>query len=50
MELLGPAESLGAGKPVVTANKHVLAHHGLELEGIARQPEALPLALISWRG
>ena len=30
------AESLGAGKPVVTANKHVLAHHGLELEAIAR--------------
>jgi homoserine dehydrogenase len=44
VELLGgeePARSLiaaalGAGKPVVTANKHVLAHHGLELEGIAR--------------
>jgi homoserine dehydrogenase len=31
------AESLTAGKPVVTANKHVLAHHGLELEGIARR-------------
>ena len=31
------AEALGAGKPVVTANKHVLAHHGLELEGIARE-------------
>jgi homoserine dehydrogenase len=30
------ADALGAGKPVVTANKHVLAHHGLELEGIAR--------------
>jgi homoserine dehydrogenase len=30
------AEALGAGKPVVTANKHVLAHHGLELEAIAR--------------
>jgi homoserine dehydrogenase len=31
------AEALTAGKPVVTANKHVLAHHGLELEGIARE-------------
>jgi homoserine dehydrogenase len=31
------AEALEAGKPVVTANKHVLAHHGLELEGIARK-------------
>jgi homoserine dehydrogenase len=31
------AEALAAGKPVVTANKHVLAHHGLELEGIARR-------------
>ncbi len=30
------AEALKAGKPVVTANKHVLAHHGLELETIAR--------------
>jgi homoserine dehydrogenase len=30
------AEALRAGKPVVTANKHVLAHHGLELESIAR--------------
>jgi homoserine dehydrogenase len=30
------AEALGAGKPVVTANKHVLAHHGAELEAIAR--------------
>ena len=45
VELLGgdePARSLiaaalEAGKPVVTANKHVLAHHGLELESIARQ-------------
>jgi homoserine dehydrogenase len=34
------AEALGAGKPVVTANKHVLAHHGLELEGIARKSGA----------
>jgi homoserine dehydrogenase len=31
------AEALEAGKPVVTANKHVLAHHGLELEAIARR-------------
>jgi homoserine dehydrogenase len=30
------AEALGAGKSVVTANKHVLAHHGAELEAIAR--------------
>jgi homoserine dehydrogenase len=30
------AEALKAGKPVVTANKHVLAHHGAELESIAR--------------
>jgi len=30
------AEALKAGKPVVTANKHVLAHHGAELEKIAR--------------
>jgi homoserine dehydrogenase len=44
VELLGgdePArslivEALAAGKPVVTANKHVLAHHGAELEKIAR--------------
>jgi homoserine dehydrogenase len=31
------ATALEAGKPVVTANKHVLAHHGLELETIARK-------------
>jgi homoserine dehydrogenase len=31
------AAALGAGKPVVTANKHVIAHHGPELEGIARR-------------
>jgi homoserine dehydrogenase len=31
------AEALAAGKPVVTANKHVLAHHGVELETIARK-------------
>ena len=30
------AEALGAGKPVVTANKAALAHHGAELEAIAR--------------
>ncbi|MGZ6267175.1 MAG: homoserine dehydrogenase [Candidatus Limnocylindrales bacterium] len=30
------AEALKAGKPVVTANKHVLAHHGAELESVAR--------------
>ena len=30
------AASLAAGKPVVTANKHVLAHHGPELEVLAR--------------
>lgn len=28
--------ALEAGKSVVTANKHVIAHHGPELEGIAR--------------
>jgi homoserine dehydrogenase len=33
------AASLGAGKPVVTANKHVVAHHGPELEAIARRSE-----------
>jgi homoserine dehydrogenase len=30
------AAALGAGKAVVTANKHVIAHHGPELEAIAR--------------
>jgi len=34
------AAALGAGKPVVTANKHVLAHHGAELEAIARRTGA----------
>jgi homoserine dehydrogenase len=34
------AEALSAGKPVVTANKHVLARHGLELESIARAHSA----------
>jgi homoserine dehydrogenase len=44
VELLGGNEpartlilaALAAGKPVITANKHVLAHHGLELEAAAR--------------
>jgi homoserine dehydrogenase len=44
VELLGGAEpartlsleALGAGKPVVTANKLLLAHHGLEMEKVAR--------------
>jgi len=31
------AAALGAGKQVVTANKHVIAHHGPELEAIARR-------------
>ena len=31
------AAALGAGKAVVTANKHVIAHHGAELEAIARR-------------
>jgi homoserine dehydrogenase len=30
------AAALSAGKRVVTANKHVVAHHGAELEAIAR--------------
>ena len=34
------AAALGAGIPVVTANKHVLAHHGPELEAIARRTGA----------
>jgi homoserine dehydrogenase len=29
--------ALAAGKAVVTANKHVIAHHGPELEGLARR-------------
>jgi homoserine dehydrogenase len=33
------AAALGAGKPVVTANKHVVAHHGPVLEAIARRAE-----------
>ena len=31
------AAALASGKPVVTANKHVIAHHGPELEAIARR-------------
>ncbi len=31
------AAALAAGKPVVTANKHVIAHHGAELEAVARR-------------
>lgn len=31
------AAALGSGKPVVTANKHVVAHHGQDLEAIARR-------------
>jgi homoserine dehydrogenase len=34
------AAALGAGKSVVTANKHVIAHHGAELEAIARRTGA----------
>ena len=34
------AAALGAGKSVVTANKHVVAHHGPELEAIARRTGA----------
>ncbi len=44
VETMGGAEpahmlidaALGAGRDVVTANKHVIAHHGHELESIAR--------------
>jgi homoserine dehydrogenase len=31
--------ALAARKPVVTANKHVIAHHGPELEALARQAD-----------
>jgi homoserine dehydrogenase len=34
------AAALGAGLPVVTANKHVIAHHGAELEAVARRTGA----------
>lgn len=33
------AAALAAGKPVVTANKHVIAHHGPELEALARRTD-----------
>jgi homoserine dehydrogenase len=32
--------ALGAGKAVVTANKHVIAHHGPDLEAVARRTGA----------
>lgn len=34
------AAALAASKPVVTANKHVVAHHGPELEAISRRTGA----------
>jgi homoserine dehydrogenase len=34
------AAALAGGKAVVTANKHVIAHHGPELEAIARRARA----------
>ena len=34
------AAALSMGKNVVTANKHVIAHHGPELEAIARRTGA----------
>jgi homoserine dehydrogenase len=34
------AAALGAGKPVVTANKHIVAHHGPELEALSRRSGA----------
>jgi homoserine dehydrogenase len=34
------AAALGAGKPVVSANKSVIAHHGPELESVARRSGA----------
>ena len=34
------AAALGAGKAVVTANKHVIAHHGPALEAVARRTGA----------
>jgi homoserine dehydrogenase len=48
VELIGGEEpartlvsaALAAGKPVVTANKHLLAHHGFELEAAARRTAA----------
>ena len=49
VELMGGAEpahtliaaALSMGKSVVTANKHVIAHHGPELEAIARRTGAV---------
>jgi homoserine dehydrogenase len=35
------AAALAMSKSVVTANKHVIAHHGAELEGIARRTGAV---------
>jgi homoserine dehydrogenase len=35
------AAALGAGKAVVTANKHVIAHHGPALEAAARRSRAV---------
>jgi homoserine dehydrogenase len=34
------AAALGAGRSVVTANKHVIAHHGAQLEALARRTGA----------
>jgi homoserine dehydrogenase len=34
------AAALAAGKSVVTANKHVIAHHGADLEDVARRTAA----------
>ncbi|HYM82783.1 MAG TPA: homoserine dehydrogenase [Candidatus Dormibacteraeota bacterium] len=34
------AATLESGRPVVTANKHVLAHHGAQLEALARRTGA----------
>lgn len=34
------AAALSMGKSVVTANKHVIAHHGPELEALARRHDA----------
>jgi homoserine dehydrogenase len=34
------AAALGAGRHVVTANKHVVAHHGAELEAVSRRTGA----------
>ncbi len=34
------AAALSMGKPVITANKHVIAHHGADLEAIARRTGA----------